>query len=133
MPSLKCKSRIIRLLFVYIKTELDGSTFICGLCVFVTTLPELPVFHYATEIFNYLSHDSLFHISMASQIIRFFGYSILTPGTIYYVLFFEFLHGFTFAACTIVLYFLISQFGLRRSTLPKTLALNIGVTRCNRC
>lgn len=86
-----------RLLFVYIKNDLDGSTTLCGLSVLVTVLFELPVFHYSSKILDTLGHNGCFLVAYASYSIRVWAYTFLTKDNVWLLLPIESLHGFTFA------------------------------------
>jgi MFS family permease len=86
-----------RLLFVYVKNDLEGSTTLCGLSVLVTVLFELPVFHYSAQILDKLGHNGCFLVAYASYSIRVWAYTFLTKDNVWLLLPIESLHGFTFA------------------------------------
>ena len=86
-----------RLLFIYLQTDLQASTFLCGLTVLVTVTFELPIFYYTDVLLKKIGTDGMFIISMVAYVIRAFGYTLLTQETVWYVLFLEVLHGVTFA------------------------------------
>lgn len=86
-----------RLLFVYLQNDLNASTFLCGLTVLITVIFELPIFLYTDALLNLLGVDGMFVFSMIAYVVRAFGYTYLTKKTVWYVLIFEALHGFTFA------------------------------------
>lgn len=90
-------SVVERLLFIYIKDELGGSTLLCGIAVAVTVLFELPIFWYAKDLLHKFGHHGMFALSMVAQLIRLFGYTVLTEDTRWYILCLEILHGVTFA------------------------------------
>jgi hypothetical protein len=58
---------------------------LCGLTVGVTVLLELPIFHYSEVILRTMSHDAMLMVSMLAYIIRVYGYTLLTPETVWYV------------------------------------------------
>ena len=86
-----------RLLFIYLKQELDASNTLCGLCVGVTVIFELPIFYFGKRLLKSLGHHLLLTTSMVAYIIRVIGYTFLTPEYVWLVLACEILHGFTFA------------------------------------
>ncbi|CAJ1960158.1 unnamed protein product [Cylindrotheca closterium] len=86
-----------RLLFLYLINDLQASTFICGLSVFVNVLFELPIFLYASQFMALLGHDGLMIVAMACFSFRVWGYTLLTPSTKLWILPLEVLHGITFA------------------------------------
>mmetsp|Transcript_40994 Transcript_40994/g.98844 ORF Transcript_40994/g.98844 Transcript_40994/m.98844 type:complete len:521 (+) Transcript_40994:548-2110(+) len=86
-----------RLLFLYLVNDLQASTFICGLSVFVNVLFELPIFWYASKFMALLGHDGLMIVAMACFSFRVWGYTLLTPSTKWAILGLEVLHGVTFA------------------------------------
>ena len=53
-----------RLLFLYLVNDLQASTFLCGLSVFVNVLFELPIFWYASKFMALLGHDGLMIVAM---------------------------------------------------------------------
>mmetsp|Transcript_2749 Transcript_2749/g.4471 ORF Transcript_2749/g.4471 Transcript_2749/m.4471 type:complete len:339 (+) Transcript_2749:408-1424(+) len=85
------------LLFVFMIRDLKASTTLCGACVGVTVLFELPVFQYSEKILQTLGHDGIVSIAYCCYIVRVFGYTMLTPETKHWILALELLHGFTFA------------------------------------
>ena len=86
-----------RLLFLYLINDLQASTFICGLSVFVNVLFELPIFLYASQFMALLGHDGLMIVAMTCFSFRVWGYTLLTPSTKFWILGLEVLHGITFA------------------------------------
>lgn len=85
-------------LFVYLQNNLHASTTLCGYTVGVTVLFEIPIFLYSKFFLRRLGHDVLFLLAMAAYGIRVWGYTTLTPATVYWVLPLEGLHGITFAS-----------------------------------
>ena len=81
----------------YFLIDLGASTFLCGLTVGVTVLFEIPIFYYSEWVLTKLSNDVLFLTAMVAYGLRVWGYSLLTPATVNYVLLLELLHGITFA------------------------------------
>jgi predicted MFS family arabinose efflux permease len=86
-----------RLLFLYLVDDLGASTFLCGLSVGVTVLLELPTFWCADWLLRWLGHDYLVAVSMLCFVVRTYGYTLLTPSTVTWVLALEIMHGITFA------------------------------------
>lgn len=86
-----------RLLFVYIKNDLEGSTTLCGLSVMVNVLFELPVFHFASKILDTLGHNGCFIVAYFCYFVRVWAYTFLTKDNVWLLLPIESLHGFTFA------------------------------------
>jgi MFS transporter, PPP family, 3-phenylpropionic acid transporter len=89
-------------LFVYMRRELQASALLCGLTVGVTVLCALPIFHYSKELLEWLGHDALLMLSMASFSTRVVAYSYLTVETVEWILLIEVLEGIT-AACMAIL------------------------------
>ena len=86
-----------RLMFVFLVNELGGNTVLCGLCVFVNVLLEVPIFWFAEVIQEKLGQRLMFSISLISHVVRVFGYTLLEPSTKWFILPLEALHGVTFA------------------------------------
>lgn len=87
-----------RLLFLYLVNDLGSSTLLCGLSVGVNVLFELPIFWYAEPLTAVLGgHDGMIALSLLCFVVRVFGYTLLTPDTVWYVLPLEAMHGVTFA------------------------------------
>jgi MFS transporter, PPP family, 3-phenylpropionic acid transporter len=84
-------------LFLYLQNDLGASTKLCGFTVGVTVLMELPIFHYAEYLLHSVGHDALFCIAMTAYVVRVFGYTLLTPSTVFWILPLELFHGITFA------------------------------------
>jgi hypothetical protein len=61
------------LLFIYVIQDLKGSTTLCGAIVGVTVLFELPIFHYAGAILDYMGHSNALLASFISYTIRVWG------------------------------------------------------------
>ena len=91
-----------RLLFLYLVNDLEASTWLCGLCVAVNVLFELPIFWYAKQCMAVFGHDGMFLIAMSCFFVRVIGYTMLTPHTKWMVLLLEIMHGVTFACFWIV-------------------------------
>jgi len=92
-----------RLLFLYLVNDLKSSTALCGWTVGVNVLFELPIFAYPEPLLRTLGgRDGMFLIAMACFAFRVWGYTLLAPGTEWYVLPLEALHGVTFACFWIV-------------------------------
>lgn len=85
-----------KLLFVYIKRDLNGSTSLCGNTVMLTVLFELPIFYFGEQLLNQVGHNGLFLIAMLFYIFRVYGYTLLTEDTKDYILLLELCHGMTF-------------------------------------
>lgn len=82
--------------FVFLQNELKGSTVLCGYTVGMTVLTEMPIFHYSNVLLPRLGHDLLFVIAMAAYTIRVWGYTFLTPQSVWLVMLLETMHGITF-------------------------------------
>jgi MFS_1 like family len=91
-------STVDSFLFVYMQRELQASTLLCGLTGGFTVLSALPIFHYSKELLEWLGHDALLMLSMASFSTRVVAYSYLTAETVEWILLIEVLEGIT-AAC----------------------------------
>lgn len=87
-----------RLLFIYLIRDLGGSVTLAGGTVACTVLLELPIFHYADWLLRNIGHHFLICCSMTAYFTRVYGYTLLTPETVYYILPLECLHGITFAS-----------------------------------
>jgi len=88
---------IDKLLFVYLTTDLQASTSFCGLSVAVTVIVEIPLFHYGRVLLTYFGRDRMLGAALAAYIIRVFGYTLLTPTTVWWILPLEVLHGLGFS------------------------------------
>jgi len=88
---------IDKLLFVYLTTDLKASTSFCGLSVAVTVIVEIPLFHYGRVFLTYFGRDRMLGAALAAYIVRVFGYTMLTPSTIWWILPLEVLHGLGFS------------------------------------
>ncbi len=84
------------LLFIYFKEDLGTSYKLCGLTVIVTVLFQIPMFALAPQLMRSLGAKYLAVIGALSFVVRTIGYSLVRSGWV--VLFFEPLHGVTFAA-----------------------------------
>ncbi|KAL3932939.1 MAG: hypothetical protein SGBAC_010612 [Bacillariaceae sp.] len=119
-----------RLLFLYLVNDLQASTFICGLSVFVNVLFELPIFWYASKFMALLGHDGLMIVAMACFSFRVWGYTLLTPSTKWAILGLEVLHGITFA-CYWTAATDISKILVHQTTSTQTNDINSNETRRN--
>lgn len=88
---------IDKLLFVYLTTELMASTSFCGLTVAVTVIIEIPLFHYGQKLLHYFGRNNMFTLALAAYVVRVFGYTLLGPGTKWWILPLEILHGIGFS------------------------------------
>jgi len=88
---------IDKLLFVYLTTELQASTSFCGLTVMVTVIIEIPLFHYGQKLLHFFGRNNMFTLALTAYIVRVFGYTVLKPGTKYWILPLEILHGIGFS------------------------------------
>lgn len=64
----------------------QANTTLCGLTVGVTVILELPIFHYSDVLLKRMSQDAMFMVAILAYIIRVYGYTLLTPETVWYVL-----------------------------------------------
>lgn len=85
-------------LFVFLQNNLQASTVLCGWTVGITVLFELPIFWCSKYLLKNVGHDGLFLISLLAHATRVFGYTLLQPSTVHWVLPLEILHGVTFAS-----------------------------------
>ena len=92
-----------RLVFLYMVNDLQASTLLCGLSVWMNVIPEIPIFWHATWFLQVFQVDGLMAIAMVGYIIRAYGYTLLTQETRHYILVLELLHGVTFACFWTVL------------------------------
>ncbi len=90
-------SVVERLLFIYIREDLNGNTVLCGLTVLITVIFELPIFWYAQLLLKKLGHHGMFCVAMFAHTVRVFGYTLLTEDSRYWILCLEVMHGVTFA------------------------------------
>ena len=118
-----------RLLFIYLQSDLQASTFLCGLTVLVNVIFELPIFIYTDVLLKRLGHDGMFIFAMFFYVIRAFGYTFLTVDTVYFVLALEALHGFTFA----LMWAAAVEFSKTRSPKGWTTTIQAIVTTSWRC
>jgi MFS transporter, PPP family, 3-phenylpropionic acid transporter len=84
-------------LFVYLQNDLGATTRLCGWTVGVTVLCEIPIFYFSKLWLRTIGHDGLFVIALFAYSTRVYGYTLLTPATVSYILALEILHGVTFA------------------------------------
>ena len=91
-----CMCIVESFLFVYLQNELDGSPTLCGLSVGVTVVFELPIFQYGAQLLSCLGHDLMCIGALLAYAVRVYGYTLLTPHTVWWVLALEVLHGITF-------------------------------------
>lgn len=94
-------SLVDNFLFVYLQNDLHATTVLCGWTVGVTVLFELPIFWCSKFLLQRVGHDGLFLISLSAYSTRVFGYTMLRPSTVHWVLPLEVFHGVTFA-CALV-------------------------------
>jgi MFS family permease len=64
---------------------------------FPSTTTTRPIFHYSQYLLKTMGHDALFMSAMLAYVVRAFGYTLLTPSSVHWVLLLEVLHGITFA------------------------------------
>ena len=83
-------------LFVFLENDLDASSTLCGWTVGVTVALEIPIMGYGERLLRVVGHDWLFCAALLAYAVRVWGYSLLTPNTVQYVLVLEILHGVTF-------------------------------------
>jgi len=88
---------IDKLLFVYITTDLQGSTSFCGITVAVTVIIEIPLFYYGQVFLKSFGRDLMMGIALGAYIVRVFGYTLLTPETKWWIIPLEILHGAGFS------------------------------------
>merc|ERR1719204_197778 len=88
---------IDKLLFVYLTTDLQASTWFCGVSVAVTVIVEIPLFHYGRAFLLYFGRDKMIGAALLAYIIRVLGYTWLTPSTVWWILPLEVLHGLGFS------------------------------------
>ena len=75
-----------RLLFIYLIRDLGGSVTLAGATVACTVVLELPTFYFADHLLRRMGHHTLICCSMVAYFTRVYGYTLLTPGTVYYIL-----------------------------------------------
>jgi len=85
-----------RFLFVYATNELLAPPSLCGYAVGCNVIVELPIFHYGARLLRTLGHDLMFVLALAAYAGRVYGYTRLTPATVWWLLALEVLHGVTF-------------------------------------
>lgn len=86
---------------VFLFFEFLGSSYsMMGLTVVLTVAFEIPIFHIAPKLLQRYGAAVLLLVAAFCYIVRVIGYSSIPEGNIGYVLFFEPLHGVTFA-CTV--------------------------------
>ena len=84
------------LVFLFFEV-LGGSYTFMGLTVVLTVLFEIPIFHIAPKLLQRFGAAALLLVAAFCYIVRVIGYSLIPEGSIGYVLFFEPLHGITYA------------------------------------
>ncbi len=89
-------SVVENLIFLYFET-LGGSFMVMGLTVVVTVVFEIPIFHYAPRLLLYFGAEKLQIIACVAYVIRVVAYTCIPKGRMIFVLFFEPLHGITYA------------------------------------
>lgn len=105
-----------RLLFIYVQNDLGGSTFLCGVTILVTVIPEIPIFYYSGLILSTLGESGALIVSYICYIIRVIGYTVLTPDTVWYIMFLELMNG----PCYAILWASVIEF-TRKSSPPEWL------------
>ena len=63
-----------------------ASTFLCGLTILITIIPEVPVFYYASSILSYLGESGSLIVAYLCYIFRVYGYTLLTPESVWWIL-----------------------------------------------
>lgn len=86
-----------QLLFVYAVRELGASYSLCGYSVAVNVLLELPIFFCGSWLLTHVGHDRMMMCAMVAYTIRVYGYTVLQPSTVTYLLGLETMHGLTVA------------------------------------
>eukprot|EP00470_Lotharella_oceanica_P000718 CAMPEP_0170173040 /NCGR_PEP_ID=MMETSP0040_2-20121228/6306_1 /TAXON_ID=641309 /ORGANISM="Lotharella oceanica, Strain CCMP622" /LENGTH=353 /DNA_ID=CAMNT_0010414015 /DNA_START=1 /DNA_END=1062 /DNA_ORIENTATION=+ len=86
-----------RLLFIYLQNDLQAGAALCGQCVMMNVIIELPIFWYSTNIINTIGRGWCIALAQVCYFVRVWGYTLLTPSTVRWVLALEILHGVTFA------------------------------------
>lgn len=83
------------LLFLYFR-ELNASFFVCGLSIAITVIFEVPLFTKSKQLLEFFGARGLLAIAGLAYSTRAVGYTLVPDGA--WVLFFEPLHGVTYAA-----------------------------------
>lgn len=101
-----CFGTIGGFLFVYLETQPGSSRFLFGMCLLVTCVAEVPVFHYSGGFLRRFGHSAMLMAALVAYTLRILWYSYVVPaaGDAWWVLPAELLHGVTYgagwAACT---------------------------------
>jgi Na+/melibiose symporter-like transporter len=83
---------------VFLFFEFLGSSFtLMSLTVLLTVMFEIPIFHVAPAILKKIGSSGMLLLASFSYITRVIGYTLIPAGKTYLVLFFEPLHGVTYA------------------------------------
>jgi MFS family permease len=84
------------LIFLFFES-LGSSYSMMGVTVLLTVLFEIPIFHIAPTLLKRCGSGALLLLATTCYMIRVLGYSAIPQGHIFYVLFFEPMHGVTYA------------------------------------
>jgi Na+/melibiose symporter-like transporter len=96
---------------VFLFFELLGSSYtFMGLTIVFTVAFEIPIFHIAPKLLQRFGAAALLLMAAFCYIVRVIGYSLIPEGSIGYVLFFEPLHGVTYACSVTSTVSFVSQF-----------------------
>ena len=83
-------------LFVHLQSDLGASATLCGWTVGVTVLMEIPIMGHGAALLKQCGQDVLWLVGLVAYAVRVWGYTLLTPQTVSWVLGLEILHGITF-------------------------------------
>jgi MFS_1 like family len=87
---------------VFLYFEVLGSSYsLCSLTVLLTVLCEIGLFAYGPQLLKKFGTVKLFLMAGACYVTRVIGYSVVPDGHPWFVLFFEPLHGITYACASI--------------------------------
>merc|ERR1711976_1010661 len=89
-------SVVENLIFLFFE-KLGASNTICAISVVVTVVFEIPIFHFSSELLNMYGAANLQIVACIAYVIRVVGYTFIPKDHVVLVLFFEPLHGVTYA------------------------------------
>ena len=92
-----CFSLVESLLFIILEKEYHASKTIQGLCIFISVLFEIPVFHYSDYLLETYKVKKMFVIAHSACALRLFLYFLTPLQYPYMIVFIQLLHGFCFA------------------------------------
>ena len=86
--------------FLFFVQDLDASALMCGVSVVITVMFEIPIFCFGQQLLERCGSAMLIVVAQVAYIVRVWGYTMLTPKTVWLALPLESLHGVTYGCFT---------------------------------